>query len=37
MKCKKLCAVNVQSFPYAQTCLNFCKKASKALASKDFA
>lgn len=37
MKCKKLCAVNVQSFPYAQTCLNFCKKALKTLAIKDFA
>ena len=28
---------HVQSFSYAQTCLNFCKKALKALASKDFA
>jgi len=27
----------VQSFPYAQTCLNFCKKGSKALESKGFA
>ena len=37
MKCKKLCAVNVQSFPYVQACLNFCIKDEKTLASRDFA